>query len=109
MFVDERSVGIRVAYASLRSGFARSNCPPLMEVLPVKLNCNRVFSHLILPLLALACAPFLSAQTLIVDKTSLTFSGQAGGSAVTQPLNITSSTGAATNFTLSYPSYPWLK
>ncbi|MEO8597711.1 MAG: hypothetical protein ABI759_30605 [Candidatus Solibacter sp.] len=69
----------------------------------------RVFSNLIVGLLALCSAPWLRAQSLVVDKTSLTFAGQFGGSAITQTLNITSSTGAATNFTLSYPNYPWLK
>jgi uncharacterized protein (TIGR03437 family) len=66
-------------------------------------------SHLILPLFALASALCLSAQTVVVDKATLTFSGQFGGSAVTQTVNVTSSTGSAVAFTLSYPSYPWLK
>src|SRR5664280_859202 len=54
-------------------------------------------------------AQSLSAQTLVVDKPTLTFSGQVGGTVVSQTINVTSSTGAAINFTLSYPSYPWLK
>jgi uncharacterized protein (TIGR03437 family) len=66
-------------------------------------------SHLLLPLLALASAPCLSAQTIVVDKSTLTFSGQLGGSAVTQTINISSSTGSAMPFSLAYPSYPWLK
>jgi len=69
-------------------------------------------SPLILPLLALASAHFLSAQTLVVDKPTLTFSGQSGGSAASvapQTVNVTSSTGAPINFTLSYPNSPWLK
>src|ERR1700686_5400535 len=66
-------------------------------------------SPLILPLFALAFAHNVSAQTLVVDKPTLSFSGQFGGSAVTQTVNVTSSTGAATNFTLSYPNLPWLK
>ena len=66
-------------------------------------------SPLILPLLALVSAQSLSAQTLVVDKPTLTFSGQVGGTVVSQTINVTSSTGAAINFTLSYPSYPWLK
>jgi hypothetical protein len=66
-------------------------------------------SHLILPLLALASAHCLSAQTLVVDKPTLTFSGQVGGAAVTQTVNVTSSTGSAIAFNLAYPSYPWLK
>ena len=67
-------------------------------------------SHLILPLLALASAHCLSAQTLVVDKPTLTFSGQFGGSAVTQTVNVTSSTGASITFTLSVPlGSSWLK
>ena len=67
-------------------------------------------SHLILPLLALAFAHYLTAQTLVVDKTSLTFSGQFGGSAVTQTINV-SSTGAAIPFILVAPPLvpQWLK
>jgi uncharacterized protein (TIGR03437 family) len=66
-------------------------------------------SHLILPLLALASAHSLSAQTLVVDKATLTFSGQFGGSAVTQTVNVTS-TGASIPFILvAPPASPWLK
>src|ERR1035437_3714972 len=67
-------------------------------------------SHLILPLLALASAHSLSAQTVVVDKATLTFSGQFGGSAVTQTVNVTSSTGASIPFALSVPlGASWLK
>jgi uncharacterized protein (TIGR03437 family) len=67
-------------------------------------------SHLILPLLALASATCLSAQTIVVDKTTLTFSGQFGGSAVTQTVNITSSTGASIPYALAVPQGAnWLK
>jgi uncharacterized protein (TIGR03437 family) len=68
-------------------------------------------AYMMLPLLALSSAHRLSAQTLVVDKTTLTFSGQVGGSGPTpsQTVNVTSSTGAALPFTLSYPSSPWLK
>ena len=66
-------------------------------------------SPLILPLLALVLAQSLSAQTLVVDKPTLTFSGQVGGSAVAQTVNVTSSTGSAMPFTFSYASYPWLR
>ena len=66
-------------------------------------------SHLMLPLLVLASALCLSAQTIVVDKTTLAFSGQLAGSAVTQTINITSSNGSAIPFNLAYPSYPWLK
>ena len=67
-------------------------------------------SHLILPLLALASAQCLSAQTLVVDKPSLTLSGQFGGAAVTQTVNVTSSTGASIPFILvAPPGSPWLK
>ena len=62
-----------------------------------------------LPLLVLASALCLSAQTIVVDKTTLAFSGQLAGSAVTQTINITSSNGSAIPFNLAYPSYPWLK
>ena len=47
---------------------------------------------LILPLLALVSAQSLSAQTLVVDKPTLTFSGQVGGTVVSQTINVTSST-----------------
>jgi uncharacterized protein (TIGR03437 family) len=87
--------------------FSRPNCPPfggstLKRVLSV--------SHLILPLLALASATCLSAQTIVVDKATLTFSGQFGGSAVTQTINVTSP-GASIAFTLvPLPTTPqWLK
>ncbi len=67
-------------------------------------------SHLILSLLALASAQCLSAQTLVVDKPSLSLSGQFGGPAVTQTVNITSSTGASIPFILvAPPGSPWLK
>jgi hypothetical protein len=67
-------------------------------------------SHLILPLLALAFATCLSAQTIVVDKTTLTFSGQFGGSAVTQTVNVTSSTGASIQYALAVPQGTnWLK
>jgi uncharacterized protein (TIGR03437 family) len=65
---------------------------------------------LILPLLALVSAQSLSAQTLVVDKPTLTFSGQVGGAAVTQTVNVTSSTGASIPFALIVPqAYSWLK
>jgi uncharacterized protein (TIGR03437 family) len=66
-------------------------------------------SRLILPLLALASAPWLSAQTIVVDKPTLALQGQVGGSPVTQTINVTSSDGSAMAFTLSYTSSPWLK
>jgi uncharacterized protein (TIGR03437 family) len=66
-------------------------------------------SPLILPLLALASMHSLSAQTVVVDKTTLTFSGQFGGSAVSQTVNVTSSTGTSIPFALAYGAYPWLK
>src|SRR4051794_2877625 len=78
-----------------------------LEVLPVKRVLS--ISNLILPLLALASAPLLSAQALVVDKPNLVFNGQVGGSPVSQTINITSSNGSAQNFTLSYPSFSWLK
>jgi uncharacterized protein (TIGR03437 family) len=86
--------------------FSRSNCAPfggstLKRILSI--------SHLILPLLALASANCLSAQTLVVDKATLTFSGQFGGSAVTQTVNVTS-TGTSIPFILvAPPGSSWLK
>ncbi len=71
---------------------------------------NLSILNLILPLLALVFANSLSAQTIVVDKTALTFSGQAGGAvSAAQTINITSSTGSAMPFTLSFPSYPWIR
>ena len=81
--------------------FLPSELPALLEVLPLKRILST--SHLILPLLALASAHCLSAQTLVVDKPSLTFSGQFGGPAVTQTVNVTSSTGASIPFILVAP------
>jgi uncharacterized protein (TIGR03437 family) len=66
-------------------------------------------SRPILPLLALAFAHGLSAQTIVVDKATLTFSGQFGGSAVTQTVNVTS-TGVSIPFVLvAPPASSWLK
>src|ERR1035437_3555933 len=85
--------------------FSRPNGPPfggstLKRLLSI--------SPLILPLLALASANCLSAQTLVVDKSNLTFSAQVGGSANPQTINITS-TGASIGFNLAYTSSSWLK
>jgi uncharacterized protein (TIGR03437 family) len=66
-------------------------------------------TRLPLPLLAFAFVHSLSAQTLVVDKSTLNFSGSIGGSAVSQTLNVTSSTGAAISYTLSYTNSTWLK
>lgn len=55
----------------------------------------------------LLAAGGLHAQTVSTDKTSLSFSGLVGGSAVSQTLNITSS-GGAINFFV-FPNAPWLK
>jgi uncharacterized protein (TIGR03437 family) len=87
--------------------FSRPNCPPfggstLKRILSI--------SHLILPLLALTSATCLSAQTIAVDKATLTFSGQFGGAAVAQTVNITSSTGASIPYALAVPQGTnWLK
>jgi hypothetical protein len=87
--------------------FSRPNCPPfggstLKRVLSV--------SHLILPLLALASATCLSAQTIVVDKATLNFSGQFGGAAVAQTVHITSSTGSSIPYALAVPQGTnWLK
>ena len=54
-------------------------------------------------------AGILNAQSLVVDKPSLTFSGQFAGSVVTQSLNVTS-TGASIPFVLvAPPGITWLK
>ncbi|HUK17461.1 MAG TPA: hypothetical protein VLW65_13645, partial [Bryobacteraceae bacterium] len=58
--------------------------------------------------LALAAAVGLRAQTVTVDKTSLSFSAQTGGSAVSQTINVGSSTGAAIFFAVQ-PNTSWLK
>ena len=79
----------------------------LLEVLPLKRILSP--SHSMLVLLALASAHCLSAQSLVIDKSSLTFSGQFGGPVVTQTVNVTSSTGASTAFLLAAPGLPWLK
>ncbi|MEO8372355.1 MAG: hypothetical protein ABI806_24425, partial [Candidatus Solibacter sp.] len=69
----------------------------------------RVLARLAMPLLALASAHLLSAQNLVVDKSSLTFSGQFGGSPVIQTV-VVSSTGASIPFILvAPPGSPWLK
>jgi len=70
---------------------------------------SRVFFRLMLPLLALSSAELLSAQTLIVDKPSVVLNAPVGGSPVSQTITIRSNDGSAQNFTLSYPSYSWLK
>jgi uncharacterized protein (TIGR03437 family) len=67
------------------------------------------FSLLILSLVAFGSAGVLSAQTLVVDKPALSFSGQFGGSAVSQTVNVTS-TGASIAFELVVPpGASWLK
>ncbi len=82
----------------------------LLEVPPLKMKRALSISYLILPLLALFSAHDSNAQTIIVDKTTLTFSGQVGGAAVSQTVNVTSSTGAAVPFALIVPSgNNWLK
>ena len=66
-------------------------------------------SHLMLPLVALACTLGLSAQSLVVDKPTLNFSGQFGGSPVTQTVNVTSS-GSSIGFVLvAPPAATWLR
>ena len=65
----------------------------------------------ILSLFALGSVSLLSAQSLVVDKPTMTFSGQFGGSPVAQTLNVTS-TGTAIPFLLAVPpgsAYTWLK
>jgi len=55
-----------------------------------------------------AGAATLNAQNVAVDKASLTFSAQFGGAPVSQPLQVTSSTGAAINF-FTFTNVTWLK
>src|SRR4051812_28024559 len=88
--------------------FSRPNSPPLLEVLPVKrfLSISNLF---VLPLLALASASALSAQTLVVDKQNLVFNGQVGGPPFPQPINFPSINASAQPSPLSSPIYPWLK
>ena len=89
---------VTAVLSSVRRGVLPSELPALLEVPPLKMKRVLSISYLILPLLALVSAHFLSAQTLVVDKTTLTFSGQFGGSAVSQTVNVTSSTGASIAF-----------
>src|ERR1035437_5514716 len=100
----------RRARKVLRRGVLPSELPALFGGSTLK----RILSifPLILPLLAPASPHLFRAQKLVVDKPPLTFSGQVGGSAASvapQTVNVTSSTGAPINFTLSYPNSPWLK
>jgi uncharacterized protein (TIGR03437 family) len=67
---------------------------------------KRLNSVLTLSLILFA-AGALHAQNVTVDKTSLSFFAQMGGSAVTQTLNISSS-GAQTNF-FTFSNAAWLK
>src|SRR5258708_6924012 len=56
-----------------------------------------------------AAAANLHAQNVAVDKSGLTFSAQFGGPAVSQSLTVTSSTGAALQFSIGVPNVSWLK
>lgn len=58
--------------------------------------------------LVLAAAAGLRAQTVTVDKPSLSFSGQTGGAAVSQTINVGSSTGSAILFVVQ-SNTSWLK
>ena len=88
--------------------FSRPN-GPVLEVLPMKRILT--FSLSMLSLIALGSVTPLSAQSLVVDKPTMTFSGQFGGSPVAQTLNVTS-TGGSIPFLLAVPpgsQYAWLK
>src|ERR1035437_8566662 len=107
-FCAETPSGTRRARKVLRRGVLPSELPALFGGSTLKRFAS-IFP-LILPLLALVSAQSLSAQTLVVDKPTLTFSGQVGGAAVTQTVNVTSSTGASIPFALIVPqAYSWLK
>ena len=63
-------------------------------------------SSLILGVLAAVC---LHAQTLSVDKTSMTFSAQSGGAKVSQTLNISNSSGPVSFSAITNTTNPnWL-
>ncbi len=72
---------------------------PLFIVWRFTLKRILSISSLILGVLA---AVGLHAQTLSVDKTSMTFSAQSGGAKVSQALNISSPSGAVTFFATAY-------
>src|SRR5947209_14234022 len=60
-------------------------------------------------ILSLLTAAGLHAQTLSVDKTSMTFSAQTGGGKVSQTLNVASSGGAVNFFATANATNPnWL-
>src|ERR1044072_3831378 len=61
----------------------------------------------ILSLLPIFLVGALDAQTITTNPTSLTFSAQAGGSAVTQQLTVTSTTAGVQIFV--YSTVPWLR
>src|ERR1035437_4528427 len=88
--------------------FSRPNCLPFFGGSTLKRVLS--ISYLILPPLALTSTHSLSAQTVVVDKTTLIFSGQFGGPAVSQTVNVTSSTGGSMPFAFSVPTgSAWLK
>src|SRR5580692_5532365 len=90
-----------VAYGVLHQGLVRSapEIPKLWRFSLKTLNSRLIF----LVLLAVGAA---SAQTISVSSSSLTFSAQAGGSAVSQSITV-SSTGGNTSVAL-FPSQSWL-
>jgi uncharacterized protein (TIGR03437 family) len=107
--MDLRRMAYTVLCKSAVESFSRPN-GPCMEVLPF-MKRSLTFSLLIISLFALGSASALSGQSLIVDKPAVTLSGQFGGTAVSQTVNITS-TGASIPITLVVPpgtQYGWLK
>ncbi|HXA49349.1 MAG TPA: hypothetical protein VNV86_03555 [Candidatus Acidoferrum sp.] len=62
----------------------------------------------LIPIMIAAGAANLHAQNVAVDKSSLTFSAQFGGPAVSQSLTVTSSTGAAITF-FTFSNAAWVK
>ncbi|HEY2018602.1 MAG TPA: hypothetical protein VGH38_34090, partial [Bryobacteraceae bacterium] len=66
------------------------------------------FYFLLSSILFLFTAAGLEAQTLVVDKTTVSFSTQFGGSAQSQTLNVTSTSGSIP-FNALVTQGPWLK
>jgi uncharacterized protein (TIGR03437 family) len=90
-----------VAYRVLPSGLARS-----APEMPVLWRFSLKTLNFLLISVVLLAAGAASAQTISVSSSSLTFSAQAGGSAVSQSITV-SATGGSTSVVL-FPSQTWL-
>ena len=98
MFCREKDVARAVQCWMRWSALPVRTAPLLLEVLILK----RLFSlYSLIAIVLAAGAVNLHAQTVAVDKGSLTFSAQFGGATQSQTLNVTSSTGAAISFNAS--------